>query len=91
MKGILLRGLFEVMCYVLTLPLRLIVIIFAICYMICYMTYRAIRYEDSFMVTLNMFITGMKASFLNEITWVKTGNCKDFDELMTDLTSEEES
>ena len=87
MKGILLRGLFEVMCYVLTLPLRLIVIIFAI----CYMTYRAIRYEDSFMVSLNGFITGMKASFLNEITWVKTGNCKDFDKLMTDLMSEEES
>ena len=87
MKGILFRGSFEVMCYVLTLPLRLIVIIFAI----CYMTYRSIRYEDSFMVSLNGFIIGMKASFLNEITWVKTGNCKDFDEIMTDLMSEEES
>ena len=87
MKGILLRGLYEVMYYVLTLPLRLIVLIAVI----CYMAYNSIRYELSFMGLLNWFITGVKTAFLNEITWVKTGNCKDFDELMTDLTSEEES
>lgn len=60
MKGILLRGLCEVMVYVLTLPLRLIVIIGAI----CYMAYNTIMHEDSFMVSLNEFITGMKVSFL---------------------------
>ena len=87
MKGILLRGLYQVMYYVLTLPLRLIALIA----IICYMAYSAIRYELSFMGFLNWFITGVKTAFLNEITWVKTGNCKDFDELMTDLTSEEES
>ena len=87
MKGILLRGLFEVMYYVLTLPLRLVALIGSI----CYITYVSIRYELSFMELLNWFITGVKTVFLNEITWVKTGNCKDFDELMTDLTSEEES
>lgn len=87
MKGVLFRGLFEVMCYVLTLPLRLVALIAAI----CYMAYSAIRYELSFMGLLNAFITGVKTAFLNTITWVKTGNCKDFDELMTDLTSEEES
>lgn len=87
MKGILFRGLCNVMYYVLTLPLRLIVLIAVI----CYMAYNAIRYKLSFMRLLNWFITGVKDAFLNEITWVKTGNCKDFDELMTDLTSEEES
>lgn len=87
MKGILLRGLCEVVIYVLTLPLRLIAIIGSICYII----YVSIRYEYSFMEGLKAFASGMKASFLNEITWVKTGNCKDFDELMTDLMSEEES
>ena len=88
MKGILLRGLCEVVFYVLTLPLRLIVIIGSICF---YIPYVSIRYECSFMEVLKAFTSGMKASFLNEITWVKTGNCKDFDELATDLTSEEES
>ena len=87
MKGILLRGLYEVMYYVLTLPLRLIALIGSICYII----YVSIRYELSFMGLLNVFITGVKDVFLNEITWVKTGNCKTFDEIMTDLTSEEES
>ena len=87
MKGILLRGIFEVVFYVLTLPLRLIAIIATICYMVYY----AIRYECSFMEGLKAFARGMKASFLNEMTWVKTGNCKGFDELTTDLTSEEES
>ena len=87
MKGILLRGLFEVMYYVLTLPLRLVALIGSICYIV----YVSIRYELSFMGLLNWFITGVKTAFLNEITWVKTGNCKDFDKLMTDLTSEEES
>lgn len=88
MKGILLRGIIEVVIYVLTLPLSLIVIIGSICF---YIPYVSIRYEYSFMEGLKEFASGMKASFLNEITWVKTGNCKDFDELMTDLTSEEES
>lgn len=91
MKGILLRGLCQVMTYVLTLPLRLIVIIVSI----CYMAYTTIRYELSFMEFLNVYITGVKTgvktAFLNEITWVKTGNCKDFDELITDIMSEEES
>lgn len=87
MKGILLRGIMEVVIYALTLPLRLIVIIGSI----CYMTYHAIRYEYSFMEGLKGFASGMKASFLNEITWVKTGNCKDLCEVVTDLTSEEES
>ena len=85
MKGILLRGIIEVVSYALTLPLRLIVIIGSI----CYMTYHAIRYEYSFMEGLKAFASGMKASFLNEITWVKTGNCKDLCEVVTDLTSEE--
>lgn len=70
MKGILLRGLCQVMCYVLTLPLRLIALIVSI----CYMAYVAIRYEDSFMERLNVFITRAKTTFLSEITWVKTGN-----------------
>lgn len=74
MKGILLRGLCEVVVYVLTLPLRLIVIIAAICYLI----YGSIRYERSFMEGLKAFAITMKASFLNEITWVKTGKCKMF-------------
>lgn len=74
MKGILLRGIIEVVFYALTLPLRLIVIIATI----CYITYYAIRYECSFMEGLKAFARGMKVSFLNEITWVKTGNCKDF-------------
>ena len=87
MKGILFRGLCEVMYYVLTLPLRLVALIAVI----CYIAYNAIRYELDFMELLNWFITGVKTGFLNEITWVKTGNCEDFDELMTDLTSEEES
>lgn len=87
MKGILFRGLFEVMYYVLTLPLRLVALIGSICYII----YVSIRYELSFMGLLNWFITEVKTAFLNEMTWVKNGNCKDFDELMTDLTSEEES
>lgn len=87
MKGILLRGLFNVAVFVLTLPLRLIVIIVAI----CYMAYYAIRYECSFMEGLKAIARGMKASFLNEMIWIKTGKCKGFDELMTDLTSEEES
>lgn len=87
MKGILLRGILEVVFYVLTLPLRFIAIIGSIWYIV----YGSIRYEDSFMVGLKAFARGMKASFLNEITWVKTGKCKGFDELMTDLTSEEES
>ena len=87
MKGILLRGLCEVVFYVLTLPLRLIVVIGSICYIV----YVSIRYEYGFTEGLKAFARGMKASFLNEITWVKTGNCKDFDELTTDLTSEEES
>ena len=87
MKGILLRGIIEVAFYALTLPLRLIVIIATI----CYITYYAIRYECSFMEGLKAFGRGMKASFLNEITWVKTGKCKGFYELTIDLTSEEES
>lgn len=87
MKGILLRGISNVVVYALTLPLRLIVIIATIC---C-IAYYAIRYECSFTEGLKEFARGMKASFLNEITWVKTGNYKDFDELTTDLTSEEES
>lgn len=87
MKGILLRGLCEVMYCVLTLPLRLIGLIV----IICYMAYRTIRYEHSFMELLNAFIRGAKTGFLNKITWVKTGNCKNFNELMTDLMSEEES
>ena len=87
MKGILLRGIIEVVFYVLTLPLKLIAIIGSICYIV----YVSIRYEYGFMEGLKDFARGMKASFLNEITWVKTGNCKDFDEFMTDLTSEEES
>lgn len=74
MKGILLRGIIEVVFYVLTLPLRLIVIIGSICYLI----YGSIRYECSFMEGLKAFARGMKASFLKEITWVKTGNCKRF-------------
>lgn len=69
MKGTLLRGLCEVVFYVLTLPLRLIVIIG----IICYMTYHAIRYECSFTEELKAFAIRMKASFLKEITWVKTG------------------
>ena len=88
MKGILLRGIIELAIYALTLPLRLIVIIGSICF---YIPYVSIRYECSFMEGLKGFASGMKVSFLNEITWVKTGNCEDFDELMTDLTSEEES
>ena len=87
MKGILLRGIINVVGYTLTLPLRLIVIIGGICYMV----YVSIRYEYSFMEVLKAFARGMKSSFLNEITWVKTGNCKGFYELTTDLTSEEES
>lgn len=87
MKGILLRGIINVVVYALTLPLRLIVVIGSICYIV----YVSIRYECSFMEGLKAFARGMKASFLNEITWVKTGNCKDFDGLTTDLTSEEES
>ena len=78
MKGILLRGIIKVVGYALTLPLRLIVIIVAI----CYMAYYAIRYECSFMEGLKAIARGMKASFLNEITWVKTGKCKGFDELI---------
>ena len=74
MKGVLLRGLCEVVFYVLTLPLRLIVTIGAICYIL----YASIRYEYSFMEGLKEFARSMKASFLNEMTWVKTGNCKDF-------------
>lgn len=88
MKGILLRGIIKVVGYVLTLPLRLIVIIGSVCF---YMPYVSIRYECSFMKVLKAFASGMKASFLNEITWVKTGNCKDLCEVVTDLTSEEES
>lgn len=88
MKGILLRGIINVVIYALTLPLRLIVIIGNICF---YIPYVSIKYECSFMEVLKAFAIGMKASFLNEITWVKTGNCKDYVELMTDLTSEEES
>lgn len=88
MKGILLRGIMEVVFYALTLPLRLIVIIGSICF---YIPYVSIRYECSFMEGLKVFASGMKASFLNEITWVKTGNCKDLCEVVTDLTSEEES
>ena len=88
MKGILLRGIINVVIYALTLPLRLIVIIGNICF---YIPYVYIKYECSFMEVLKAFAIGMKASFLNEITWVKTGNCKDYVELMTDLTSEEES
>lgn len=87
MKGVLLRGIIEVVIYALTLPLRLIVIIATI----CYMAYYAIRYECSFTEMLKAFAIGMKSSFLNEITLVKTGKGKGFDELMTDLTSEEES
>ena len=78
MKGILLRGIIEVAIYALTLPLRLIVIIGSICF---YIPYVSISYECSFMKGLKGFASGMKASFLKEITWVKTGNCKDFDEL----------
>lgn len=87
MKGILLRGIMEVVFYVLTLPLRLIAIIGSI----WYIAYVSIRYEYGFMEGLKAFAIGMKASFLNEITWVKTGNCKDLCEVVTDLTSEEES
>ena len=87
MKGILLRGIIKVVGYTLTLPLRLIVIIGSICYMV----YVSIRYEFSFMEVLKAFARGMKSSFLNEIAWVKTGNCKDLCEVVTDLTSEEES
>ena len=87
MKGILLRGIINVVIFALTLPLRLIVVIGSI----CYMAYNAIMHKCSFMEELKGFARGMKASFLNEITWVKTGNCKDFGELMTDLMSEEES
>ena len=86
MKGILLRGIINAAFHALTLPLKLIVIIDTI----CYMAYNAIRYEFSFMEVLRAYARGMKASFLDEITWVKNGNCKDFDELTTDLTSEEE-
>ena len=74
MKGILLRGIKEVVFYVLTLPLRLIAIIGSILYMV----YASIRYECSFMEVLKEFARAMKASFLKEMTWVKTGNCKDF-------------
>ena len=74
MKGILLRGIMEVVFYALTLPLRLIVIIGSIWYIV----YVSIRYECSFMEGLKAFAMGMKASFLKEINWVKTGNCKDF-------------
>lgn len=74
MKGILLRGIKEVVFYVLTLPLRLIAIIGSILYMV----YASIRYEYSFTEGLKEFARGMKASFLKEITWVKTGNCKRF-------------
>ena len=88
MKGILLRGIINVVGYVLTLPLRLIVIIGSICF---YMPYVSIRYELSFMEGLKEFARGMKYSFLNEITWVKTGNCKDLCEVVIDLTSEKES
>ena len=88
MKGILLKGLFNVAGFVLTLPLRLIVIIGSICF---YIPYVSIRYEYSFMEGLKAFAIGMKTSFLNEMIWIKTGKCKGFDELMTDLTSEEES
>ena len=83
MKGILLRGLIEVMYYAVTLPLRFIILIVAI----CYIAYVSIKYELSFMGLMNVFVTGVKDSFLNEITWVKTNKCKSFDELM----SEEES
>ena len=89
MKGILLRGIIEVGFYALTLALRLIVIIGSICF---YIPYVSIRYECSFMKGLKVFASGMKGSFLNDITWVKTGNCKDLCEVVTDyLTSEEES
>lgn len=74
MKGILLRGILEVVFYVLTLPLRLIAIIGSI----LYIAYGSIRYEYSFTERLKAFARGMKASFLNEITWVKTGKCKMF-------------
>lgn len=70
MKGILLRGIMEVVFYVLTLPLRLIAIIGSI----WYIAYVSIRYECSFMEKLKEFARGMKTSFLKEITWVKTGN-----------------
>ena len=88
MKGILLRGIIEVGIYALTLPLRLIVIIGCICF---YIPYVSIRYECSFMKGLKEFASVMKVLFLNEITWVKTGNCKDLCVVVTDLTSEEES
>ena len=74
MKGILLRGIMEVVFYVLTLPLRLIAIIGSI----WYIAYVSIRYEYGFMEGLKAFVIGMKASFLNEITWVKTGKRKGF-------------
>lgn len=78
MKGVLLRGIIILVGFILTLPLRLIIVIGSICFCIPYVS---IRYEYSFMEGLKTFARGMKASFLNEITWVKTGNCKDFDEL----------
>lgn len=87
MKGILLRGIINVVVYALTLPLRLIVVIGSICYIV----YVSIRYEYGFTEGLKALARGMKASLLNEITWVKTGKCKGFYELTTDLTSEEES
>lgn len=91
MKGILLRGLFEVTVYLLTLPIRLIIIIGFICYAACV----SIKYGRSFIMVFmeiwKPFFTGMKISFLNEIAWVKTGNCKNFDEVVADMMSEEES
>ena len=73
--------------FALTLPLRLIVVIGSICYIV----YVSIRYEYGFTEGLKALARGMKASLLNEITWVKTGKCKDLCEVVTDLTSEEES
>lgn len=91
MKGILLRGLIEVTVYLLTLPIRLIIIIGFICYAACV----SIKYGRSFIMVFmeiwKPFFTGMKNSYLNEFAWVKTGNCKKIDEIVADVMSEEES
>lgn len=77
MKGILFRSLCNVMGFVLTLPLRLVILIASI----CYMAYIAIMHELSFRANLIL-----ERNYLSELEIVKK-----FDELMTYLKPEEES
>lgn len=90
MKGIILRGLIEVVIYGITLPLRLLLLLYIIIHTTIYHCYERMKKGSNVLSlnqTLSMLLIIWIETLKNEFVFIKYGDCdelRDLDEIVED-------